>query len=251
MPETMVPADYVTMPVGSFNEVYVGDFVITEDPGSKRTYVVMDIGNYLVKPDGTKETTKEQRVLAKLVDTTNAKIDKVGSVWSWPTSYTLTPKQQVLRAPTRERAVTEVSAHGGAADSVPAAFAAPSKGGPWKVLLGVTAGLVGVGGLLWWLSQRKPSRGMGEAPEMEWMGSLGRGKPRLSRKARQFISRKIPTLRREGYPKRQAVAIAYEMARKQGFHVPDPSDLGADPYPAEMQFQNGLGRKTKSKRIRC
>lgn len=246
MPETMVPADFVTMPVASFKEVYVGDFVITEDPGSKRTYVVMDIGKYLVKPDGTREATKEDRVLAKLVETTNPKIDNVGSVWSWPTTYTLTPKQQVLRAPTRERAVSEVSAHGGMAESIPSAFSAPKKGAPWGILLGVTAGIAGVGGLLWWLSQRKPARGMGEAPEMEWMGDVGRGRPRLSRKARQFISRKIPTLRREGYPKRQAVAIAYEMARKQGFQVPDPSDLGYEP---EEQFMTGTRKKFK--RVRC
>jgi len=246
MPETMVPGDFGPISIASFKDIYVGDFVITEDPGSKRTYVVMDIGKYLYRPDGTKETTPDERVLAKLVETTNPKIDKIGSVWSWPTTYTLTPKQQVLRAPGRDRAVAEASAHGAMVASIPATFSVPKKGGPWGILLGVTAGVAAVGGLLYWLSQRKPARSMGEAPEMEWMGDIGRGKPRLSRKARAFISRKIPTLRREGYPKRQAVAIAYEMARKQGFQVPDPRDLGEVP---EHGFMGRGGRKFK--RVRC
>lgn len=245
MPASMVPADFGKVTIASFKDIYVGDYVTTEDPGSKRTYIVMDIGKYLIRPDGAKEATKDERVLAKLVDTTNPKIDKVGSVWSWPTSYTLTDKQAVLRAPDRSRAVSEAEAHGAASVNIPENFVGAKKG-PWGILIGVTAGVAAVGGLLYWLSQRKPARGLGQ-PEMEWMGSLGRERQRLSRKARAFISRKIPTLRREGYPKRQAVRIAYEMARKHGFQVPDPSDLGDTP---EVQFFSGVKGK-KFKRVRC
>lgn len=47
-----------------------------------------------------------------------------------------------------------------------------------------------------------------------------RANPGLTKKAREYISRKIPVLIREGYPQDQAVAIAYSMARKRGYKVP-------------------------------
>jgi hypothetical protein len=43
---------------------------------------------------------------------------------------------------------------------------------------------------------------------------------KISRQARSFISRKIRRLRREKYPEKQAVAIAFAMARHHGFKVP-------------------------------
>jgi len=42
----------------------------------------------------------------------------------------------------------------------------------------------------------------------------------VSRKAENWISRKIRKLRHEGYPQRQSIAIAYAMARDKGFKVP-------------------------------
>ena len=42
----------------------------------------------------------------------------------------------------------------------------------------------------------------------------------VSKKAEQFIKRKIRKLRREKYPQAQAVAIAFAMARDKGFKVP-------------------------------
>lgn len=46
-----------------------------------------------------------------------------------------------------------------------------------------------------------------------------RGNP-TSAAGRDFISEKIGTLIREGYPQKQAIAIAYSMARKAGYKVP-------------------------------
>jgi hypothetical protein len=43
---------------------------------------------------------------------------------------------------------------------------------------------------------------------------------RISKKAHSFINRKIRKLRHEKYPEKQAVAIAYAMARDHGFKVP-------------------------------
>ena len=40
-----------------------------------------------------------------------------------------------------------------------------------------------------------------------------------SRKAQRYISRKIKILRHEKYPERQAIAIAYSMARAKGYKV--------------------------------
>jgi len=43
--------------------------------------------------------------------------------------------------------------------------------------------------------------------------------------AQDYISRKIKILRDEGYPEKQAIAIAYNMAREMGYRVqsrPDP-----------------------------
>jgi len=42
----------------------------------------------------------------------------------------------------------------------------------------------------------------------------------MSRKAAGFIARKVQILRREGYPTKQAVAIAYATARRRGYKVP-------------------------------
>lgn len=44
--------------------------------------------------------------------------------------------------------------------------------------------------------------------------------PVMTGTAQDFISKKIGTLVREGYPQKQAVAIAYSMARKAGYRVP-------------------------------
>ncbi len=41
-----------------------------------------------------------------------------------------------------------------------------------------------------------------------------------TREAQHFISNKIRKLRDEGYPQRQAVAIALEIARDRGYKVP-------------------------------
>ena len=41
-----------------------------------------------------------------------------------------------------------------------------------------------------------------------------------TREAQKFVSNKIRKLRDEGYPQRQAVAIALEVARDRGYKVP-------------------------------
>lgn len=40
-----------------------------------------------------------------------------------------------------------------------------------------------------------------------------------SKKAQKYISHKIKILRKEGYPERQSVAIAYSMARAKGYKL--------------------------------
>jgi hypothetical protein len=44
-------------------------------------------------------------------------------------------------------------------------------------------------------------------------------KRKLSKKAQLYISAKIKKLIEEGYPQKQAIAIAYSYARKRGFKV--------------------------------
>ena len=46
----------------------------------------------------------------------------------------------------------------------------------------------------------------------------------MSTPAELFISRKIGILRDEGYPEKQAIAIAYSMAREAGYYVPSKAD---------------------------
>ncbi len=41
-----------------------------------------------------------------------------------------------------------------------------------------------------------------------------------TKEAQHFVSKKIEKLRSEGYPQRQAVAIALEIARDRGYKVP-------------------------------
>jgi hypothetical protein len=43
-----------------------------------------------------------------------------------------------------------------------------------------------------------------------------------TKKAQKYVSGKIALLQREGVPKRQAVAIAFSMARDKGYSVPPP-----------------------------
>jgi len=43
---------------------------------------------------------------------------------------------------------------------------------------------------------------------------------KLSPEAQEFISKKIKILKEEGYEQNQAVAIAYDYARKEGYDVP-------------------------------
>src|SRR5437667_9964014 len=43
---------------------------------------------------------------------------------------------------------------------------------------------------------------------------------KMTEQAQKFVSRKIALLQREGVPKRQSVAIAFSMAREEGFKVP-------------------------------
>jgi hypothetical protein len=43
---------------------------------------------------------------------------------------------------------------------------------------------------------------------------------KISRDAREYISEKIAILRDEGYPRSQAVAIAYDYARREGYRIP-------------------------------
>ena len=44
--------------------------------------------------------------------------------------------------------------------------------------------------------------------------------------AQSWVSHKIRLLRREGYPEAQSKAIAYSMARKQGYKIPKPGVSG-------------------------
>jgi hypothetical protein len=79
---------------------------------------------------------------------------------------------------------------------------------PWlAIAFGLTA-VAGIG-LLICLTSRRPSGaggGMGDLDE--------------SKAARKFIARKIRKLYGEGYRGKQAVAIAYSMARKKGYRLP-------------------------------
>lgn len=53
---------------------------------------------------------------------------------------------------------------------------------------------------------------------------------KLSADAQDWISKKISKLDKEGYPQKQAIAIAYSMARKAGYDVPDaPKECDDDP----------------------
>ena len=62
---------------------------------------------------------------------------------------------------------------------------------------------------------------------------------KTSSKAQDFISNKISVLRKEGYPEKQAVAIAFSMAKKRGFAIPeapkdeDDSEKSPKECPAE------------------
>ncbi|MGI0149762.1 MAG: hypothetical protein ACREDF_09570 [Thermoplasmata archaeon] len=55
-----------------------------------------------------------------------------------------------------------------------------------------------------------------------------KGNP-VSDDAQSFISGKIGTLVREGYPQKQAIAIAYSMARKAGYRVPARANCCSNP----------------------
>lgn len=44
----------------------------------------------------------------------------------------------------------------------------------------------------------------------------------VSKKAQEFISRKIKTNIREGMHRQQAIAVAHSQAREKGFKVPKP-----------------------------
>lgn len=58
----------------------------------------------------------------------------------------------------------------------------------------------------------------------------------VSADAQDFISKKISKLRSEGYPQKQAIAIAMSMARKAGYDVPEKSEcmaIGSNDEPAQ------------------
>ncbi len=46
--------------------------------------------------------------------------------------------------------------------------------------------------------------------------------PKISPKARRYISREISKKTRAGYPRKQAIAIAHSKARAKGYKVPMP-----------------------------
>jgi len=52
------------------------------------------------------------------------------------------------------------------------------------------------------------------------MAHRRRRRSRISPEARRFIARHIAKEIRAGRPPKQAVAIAFSKARRQGFHVP-------------------------------
>jgi hypothetical protein len=56
---------------------------------------------------------------------------------------------------------------------------------------------------------------------------------KLSADAQDFISKKISKLDKEGYPQKQAIAIAYSMARKAGHDVPEAPKEDDDAPEAE------------------
>jgi len=63
------------------------------------------------------------------------------------------------------------------------------------------------------------------------MGNKGK----VSKEGRKYISKKIRKLIHEGYPPPQATAIAYDMARRKGFHIPVPA---ANPGLSNFPFAN-------------
>lgn len=69
-----------------------------------------------------------------------------------------------------------------------------------------------------------PADAPAETPPVEPAKDDDEGKEKtenkLSGDAQEFISKKISKLDKEGYPQKQAIAIAYSMARKAGYEVP-------------------------------
>lgn len=49
---------------------------------------------------------------------------------------------------------------------------------------------------------------------------------KMTKEAGDFISNKIPKLMDEGYDQKQAIAIAYQMAREEGYNVPENPNEG-------------------------
>lgn len=74
----------------------------------------------------------------------------------------------------------------------------------------------------------KPPEGPKKEPEKE-----KRDEQKMTPAAREFISKKIRILRREGYPQKQAIAIAHKMARDAGYDVPEPAEEGERYYDVE------------------
>lgn len=49
---------------------------------------------------------------------------------------------------------------------------------------------------------------------------------KMTKEASDFISKKIPKLMDEGYEQKQAIAIAYEMAKEEGYNIPEETNEG-------------------------
>lgn len=66
------------------------------------------------------------------------------------------------------------------------------------------------------------------------MGQIVSFKNEASDKAKDFISNKIKKLKDEGYPQKQAVAIAYSYAKKQGYKVNESINDLLNKFPKEI-----------------
>lgn len=70
---------------------------------------------------------------------------------------------------------------------------------------------------------------------------------KLSADAQDWISKKISKLDKEGYPQKQAIAIAYSMARKAGYDVPAAPKEEDEPEKKEPETPAMQPRKDEPK----
>lgn len=69
----------------------------------------------------------------------------------------------------------------------------------------------------------------------------------MTTKAQAYISRKIEILRNEGYPEKQAIAIAYSMARERGYKARGKDDPPTTPQTPKKGLKEHKMKSPKPK----